>query len=374
MDTPPRLEDALLAILRDGSGTHATQLRARLVELLQWLTSARYDTGDPESPVVAADDALRAFLDHALRPAPVEPDLTTPEAAQEAVGDPREEFADQLAGLWDMLRNKSAARPFTDAYDAAGAGERTPGQRAWRLWTLIHLVSLRVPKAEAEQIRADAWGLAAGWNPDVTRPAGGDVSLPPPLPGLGPDGAATDDLPDVAAGGEAGRAAVALARQMLWLAAHDPCVLAGHPSIGVEQVAPFSSTTLGLYRKEFKQGLEDLEPAEPGSKAELIALARLDEAARGVVPMPLPPEGSWWRDRLAQSQGALQNHPCGKAIDFNLEAPFRSLGNKVDDNNVAAGKDWITDPGRHEGKVLWILRFPREGERGRVIYLPNTAR
>jgi len=360
----PRLDESLLAVLR-ADDEYAAALREQLYALGSTLARSKYAKDRPPR-IVEAWRALDTLLDRARVDEQPEP---APEPVETGEPEPpaRTSLADDLDAMWERLRDDEPTGAYARRMDEKAAG----GDPVEDRWQRIHLLCLRLPEETARAVRQEARDVAAR---HVEIPAGADELLP----GLDGPGGIDGDWkgPDP----EARFAALQpIARRLAWLAENDPAVFILHAELQydparVERPDPQEAQ---LYRRTIGSKMDRLADAEQGSEAEFDALIGLDEMFRGLVPLPLPQEGSWWTRSLREVREALiDGRP--EAAKYSLlgsRSSFLAFKERLHKTqNIAAGPDWLSPPVRGHDQIVWILRIPWgiTGDRvGRVIYLPS---
>ncbi|MBW6435177.1 hypothetical protein KZ829_15665 [Actinoplanes hulinensis] len=389
-DEGPRLDEALLAILRSPESEHTEALRRHLVELLKWLTGVTHERDRP-ARVDEAWQALDSLLKRAREPQAPEPvraavvaevaepepqdaeDQVTTEDLDTGVRESRppsaDPFRDELESLWRELTSTEPAAAYT-GYLGAGPAEDPIAD----LWKRIHLLLIRLPEEEAKAVRQQAREIAAA---HVDLPVEYDPYLPvlPGYDGGGPELAlehrpgAADRLGDL----------LPIARRFAWLAANDPAVWIGDRRLMTSVMERADPQSAGIYRTTMGQQIDNILVHEPGSAQELDGLIWLDELIRGLVPRPLPHEDSWWSLILNDIRDSvLARHQMASRYSMSMRPGMAFSGVRKtlqEDKNIAlAESGWVRDEAGLRGKVVWILRFPGRApgiSPGRVIYLPE---
>jgi hypothetical protein len=343
--------------------------------------------GDTGTDAVSPGDESAADGDGDAGDPALEAPAPTPEAA----------IAGRLSAVWRVLRRQGGTASYAVAFEEAGQApqEEEPAECARRLWTWMHLLSLRVPAAQGDELRIwfareankavgdtdekpadDEAGDAGG---AALVPAGGlspDEYLVPPLGIIGFDGSDAGARPGDTKGDTSDALArmALLARQVDWLAAHDPAVRTGFLNINRDpELRQLNDRSRENYRLAFSTRL----PAVRSPTAD--SLVRLDEAIRGIVPVPMPSADSWWRQRLDETGRTLKDKLGEQVFVPTVKASYQLLrdsGTVGDDANNVRIDASDTDSAK-KGDVAWVLRArikraSGEGpdDRARVVYVP----
>jgi hypothetical protein len=374
-DTPPDrppLEHLLVAALRS-DGDLGAGLRLKINDLIHWLVDQ--PVGDSRWPLVKAlfevqeCAAAPAVTGSESKPA-ASPDATdlgddpTPGADLTAADveqspDPEQVAAAGLAQLWHELHEDSHAGRYCLAYDPP-PGEGT-GLLTW-LWTRLHLVFLRLEAESARGYRERAATAAGDYR----------GQLPSPLPGIQPDGSPGQVELHELAGRLEGRwpKLPGLIITMNWLAHHDAGVKAAHYAI-TDHVEPFSEHSRQMFTNNLRDTLRKLTEVRAGTVDEVELLVDLDSMLRGVLPVPLPMEGSWWTSSLDESKVLLFSHQQCQWVgagDLNMENA--SAFKKYFEEGIAIPAADTADGNGKSGSRVWLLRYPAaasEGPKGRYI-------
>jgi hypothetical protein len=279
--------------------------------------------------------------------------------------------AEKLDRLWGDVRSERASARYAAAFQSVAADrpDADPAARARRIWEWIHLVCLRLSSEDADFLRLRAQdAVAATADADEASP---DEYLVPPLAVIGYRGVDVGhEQVSTATDGLVGMAR--LARQMDWLVQHDPAVRVGYRIVNSSaKLMPFTAISRELYHRQVEAKLK--APAEQ----ELSELIRLDEMIRGVVPVPLPSAGSWWRSRLDESERALTSVTRQEVGLPQVNTSYKSLldsgtiGSDGDNMRIAAEDTDRAGP----GDVAWVLRAwsgdGRNRDAARVVYVPS---
>jgi hypothetical protein len=286
-------------------------------------------------------------------------DLTASDPDEEehgsAAGEPS--IAESIDILWQWVREWDASAKYAAAFDKSdprGAGL----DPAVRLWEWVHLVGLRLPADEAGQLRAFAQAAIGAQDADAD--AAG-IYLVPPLPKAGYDGVNIGCEQTGSAGGVA--LMLASAQQMDWLAGHDPAVMAGYRT---GALMPFDHK-----KRDHYHGVVTTKLNREPENSELV---QLDELIRGVVPVPMPSEDSWWRSRLKQSEQTLTERLGDKVQVPQIGTPYLSLLDQDLIDNPGLLRISVADAnGPPRGNVAWVLRawsdHKHQQVRGRVVFV-----
>jgi hypothetical protein len=397
------LEALLLAVLKSGTPL-AIDLRDELHKLSIWLHTKFPDEPDGRQ-LFAALNALRdqgQLTDHGA--ASVEPDADvrgTEESASPAVPgtdpattdeqdgteegtaasedaiensaelDPADIAAGRLLALWEDLRKDPTAGRYCPGYGEPGASPAAG--RIERLWMCLFLTCLRLPREQAEDVRQRARDAMADY-PDAAQ------LLP-----LVPEGLPRDDEPRLR---KLRQVAVDDALQrwpgldedvswLAWLAWHDEEAHCAHGESNTLGISRFSDedSLRQLFTANFTDKLEDLRKISAanateadngtqadGSEAEARRLAKVDEALRGVVPIPLPQPGSWWTDCLERSKDRLESYSPGgsvvKVFSLTLSNPDEWETYFDSSDIVRIDLEKTADGQGGSGKRVWLLRYP----------------
>jgi hypothetical protein len=397
------LEALLLAVLRSGTPL-AIDLRDELHKLSIWLHAKFPD--EPDGRQLFA--ALNALRDQGQLTgqgaAPAEPDAdvggaqepvspavpeTDPAAADDRDGteagtatsddaiedraelDPADIAAGRLLALWEDLRQDPTAGRYCPGYGEPGAGPAA--LRIERLWRCLFLTCLRLPREQADDVRQRARDAMADY-PDAAQ-----------LPPLAPQGLPRDDEPKLrelrqVAVDDALRRWPSLAADvswLAWLAWHDEEAHCAHEESNTLGISRFSEEERlrELFTANFTDKLKDLRKisaanateADGGEQAddpeaEARRMAKVDEALRGVVPIPLPQPGSWWTDCLERSKDRLESYSPGgsvvKVVSLTLSNPGEWETYFDSSDIVRIEPDKTADGQGPSGKRVWLLRYP----------------
>ncbi|BCB81593.1 hypothetical protein GCM10022251_16570 [Phytohabitans flavus] len=284
---------------------------------------------------------------------------------------PEELFRQRLATVWtdDGSYEMYAAALLPDPDGATYA----------ELWRALHLADLRVPGtrqvgagavaalAAAQEEYAEVAGEQAAWQLDLAPEPLADEKLV----GLLPE---TID--------PARRQLLDFAAQVSWLLENDRTLRHGLADLPSGELQEVDGLVQRSHRAYLEGALENLAKAEPGSAEEFDALLRIDELLRGVVPVPLPAQESWWMNQLDHSLQLLIDHPGGTMVrPPDVPRPYRpaftgtnwssgELLMRVRKEQVHLMKPVSDKP----GDVVWILRLPSKGKPGRVVQIPSGLR
>jgi hypothetical protein len=267
--------------------------------------------------------------------------------------------AEKLGLLWQRIRKWDASAKYAAAFEKADPGAAELDQAAC-LWEWIHLVGLRLPMDKADQLRAMAQDAAGAEHADV---AGAGTYLVPPLPEVGYEGV---NIGYEQPGPVEGVALMlASAQQMDWLAEHDPAVMVGYEIIN-------RGGTLMRFDDGKRDMYQGLVATKLKREPEISELVQLDELIRGVVPVPMPSEDSWWRSRLKQSEQTLTECLGEKVRVPQVGTPYKSLLDQglIDSQGLRISVADANGPPR--GNVAWVLRAwsnQKHQVRGRVVYV-----
>jgi hypothetical protein len=294
------------------------------------------------------------------------PDGQTAEHLDMTASDPDEDDQESAAGessiaesidlLWQWVREWDASAKYAAAFDKSdprGAGL----DPAVRLWEWVHLVGLRLPADEAGQLRALAQAAIGAQDADAD--AAG-IYLVPPLPGADYDGVDIGCEQTGSAGGVA--LMLASAQQMDWLAGHDPAVMAGYRT---GALMPFDHN-----RRDHYHGVVTTKLNREPENSELV---QLDELIRGVVPVPMPSEDSWWRSRLKQSEQILTERLGDKVQVPQVGTPYQNLLDQHLIERPGLRVSVADANGQPLGNVAWVLRawsnHKDQQAPGRVVFV-----
>ncbi|MEO3788013.1 hypothetical protein ABGB12_32200 [Actinocorallia sp. B10E7] len=350
---------------QDGLGdVPLRRLYAELRDVLEELLAAPGEPGASSAETTPGEEPPPEPAQEATASVAVEPE---PESVPLSEPEPRELFAVELGRLWRELGEDPVARPYLPVFVENGSDAADTEL----LWERLHLLALRLPSADADALRARA-AEAAARLPECEVQAGGGF-LVPPLAELGYPG-----VPDPGALPRAGEDGFGylerVAKAMLWFAKHDPAVRNGHSlgSAGKETLEAFDDELIEDYAKLTNLAFGSVS-GQDGRKADV--LLSVDEAVRGVVPVPLPREGSWW-DRILESAGSLLRGHGVTAPPLSAPYPSRKDGQKSGKNVRVSREDVATRPGIQAGQIAWVLHGAVQTEDQkttgpRVAYVPT---
>ncbi|WP_424530676.1 hypothetical protein ACOZ38_13020 [Sphaerisporangium viridialbum] len=354
--------------------------------------------GDLTEPSPAKASPLEAMakaspLEAVGKASPIE---AVREARRPVVGDLDAMTAEALADVLTRMSGDRDVSPHAVPYQVPSAG--SPRERAAVTWERVHMLALRLAPEVADLWRGRAWEAVASAARDHAAATGAAVpqatppdeppDLPPSLEVIGYPG------PDLSAGSDAStwddlRRSLAkrdlahlvdMARQACWLAGHDQGLWHGFDVVtkGLEEA---SGSNLNLYLSNMRTRLTNLVGDSPGPVPEFRRLLALDEALRGLVPLPLPHRRSWWGRRTALLSDGLLAHPRSGDCNPRLQgSTFRTLvtTRRVDDGDPSVSASRAGTSPSFEGKVVWVLRVadpePPSGRPSlaRVVYVKST--
>ena len=281
------------------------------------------------------------------------------DAAQAARPSPAEAAARQLRELWRNLDKDLVAGRYCQVYGDPPESD-TAAAVDW-FWTSLLLTCLRLPGGQADRVRELAQAAVADY-PDREQ-------LPLLLPGDQPGEADPElgQLRELAGGLGRWPGLAGDVLWMAWLAWHDGgAKCAYHPTIA-QGIADFDEDIrLGFtvnMRNKLLSLCADAGP-EPGQEADQLVL--VDEALRGIVPVPLPQPGSWWAARLEESERRLrQAEYAGKirVLAIGLNSPTEWDNNFDKAEVVAIKPDEAAGDYAATFNRVWILRYPVQDPR-----------
>jgi hypothetical protein len=306
---------------------------------------AGHDIGADDS--AAAPDASPAGISAVDSPAP-EPEGT----------DPTVKAAEGLWLLWVELSDNQVAGPYCAAYGAPDAGATADAVR--ELWQRLFLICLRLPGEQADWIRQQAEAAVADY-------PGKEQLIP-----LVPQGLPTEDVAELAellelAPELAARwpGLIADASWLAWLTWRDEGVRCAHEGTAPRETepVPFEETRRARFSQHLVNRLKALAGAAAGS-SDPLPVVLVDEALRGIVPIPLPQPGSWWTDCLERSKERLESPVYSDTIHV---LPLEVNADTWDRNFDTKGAIRIQAAeaaGNHDGNgPAWILRYPAKDPR-----------
>jgi hypothetical protein len=389
-----RLEELLLAVLQSRTPL-AKGLRARLHLLSIWLLTefpdepdgrelmtalmTLRDQGNPVAPgeipvqpngsVIDAPEAAsdsRASEDHdaeqAIAPEESGAGLDEPQGDITAADDPApepeevdpvEEAAAGLRRLWVKLSDDQVAGRYCQVYGAPEAGADVDAVH--ELWKRLLLTCLRLPGGQADEIREQAKAAVADY-PDKGQ-------LVPLVPvGLPEEDAAElagllELAPELA---EKWPDLVSDAAWLAWLAWHDQgveCALEAAAQKQNEPV-PFEEKRRERFTHHLVNRLKALAKDDDPNGLNPPPIVLVDEAFRGIVPIPLPQPGSWWTDCLERSARRLESpdYP-GRIHVLSLELNTETWDKNFDTDVIRI--QVAQTAGNHgSNDRVWILRYP----------------
>jgi hypothetical protein len=225
----------------------------------------------------------------------------------------------------------------------------------------LFLTCLRLPREQAEDVRLRAQDAVAEY------PDAGQL-----LP-LVPEGLPQDDEPrlrklrHVATGGALARWQ-GLAEDvswLAWLAWHDEGAQCAHGESNTLGISRFSEDEQlrSLFTENFTDKLAGLgKVSADDSEDEARRLAKVDEALRGVVPIPLPQPGSWWTDCLERSRLRLESPRFGGSVVKVISLSLANVGEwetYFDSSDIVRiDADKTADGQGNAGRRVWLLSYP----------------
>lgn len=403
------LEELLLAVLRSGTPL-ADGLRAKLTMLMHWLTDAsegesadtlpatqllnaliqlrvlgnspcpdhKFPTDktdkevDPGNWIESDADRTAGLASEANEVREPEIPATDSDADRDAMAssdgrddmnkadednallDPAAAAAKRLRKLWEDMHRDPVAGRYCSVYgdppdiDAAAA--------IYWIWTRLLLICLRLPSEQADLVRGLAKDATEGYLDGQQ------------LPSLIPDqktGEADSEL------GELRELAPRLSKWpgladdviwLAWLAWHDEGAKCAHRPTNTRGIVDFDEELRQRFTANMRNQLNALfadAHSEPEQEPDQLVLA--DEALRGIVPIPLPQPGSWWADRLAESEQRLRQ----AKYEGRIKVLAIDLSNRAEwDNNFDRADVVTIKPDEAAGNSapafnrVWILRYP----------------
>lgn len=380
-DASPDVTALLAGLLARRESPFAAQLRERLQQLSGWLyqeviATDGIDDAEENDLAWALHKTLAELLRYRTPPAVPSPadqiGETPAESGQDAPGsdepkqeqelkDPRSEPKDGqalavLENVWQGLADSGERARYVHAY--GDVPDASPTEQAQWLLRRLDWVALRLTATEAARIRVEldkARGLLGLGEP-------GELLASQPLPN-------DDPL--------AGHSFAALAgtlRAMRLLADQDETIQCGLYSASASGPTPFSDKETTRFDYHLNDHVKKLAATRAGSADELTVLAKLDEIARGLVPVPVPERGSAWFAALDRFTDPIRVHPARSvltAVDVIEPAgQYAVLKHLFGDAKKISLEQ--SAPGTKVGEVVWILRNPRseaKDDRGRCLYV-----
>ena len=257
----------------------------------------------------------------------------------------------RLRELWDRQRDRPRVEPYIAAFEQIG----TPGDPIG-LWTWLHLLRLRLPEAEARELSDAAWSAVretaerfGSEGADIT-PKDLDRFLVPPIAFLEYEGREWQVPPSPLQDPSAALFAKTATR-MYQLTEIDPAVRCGYYQVdaGKDRLSEFDDRRRRSYRATLQRCLDRLSGGHPDP---LLALIDVDEAARGIVPVPLPAEGSWWEQTLSELRTVLSNLKATLPEIRSSYTPDQASGSQ----DVKLSQQDVAPLRAAKGQIAWILR------------------
>jgi hypothetical protein len=281
-----------------------------------------------------------------------------------------------LCDLWTNLAADDETAVFAAAYrvdDDPGAGQLELTRQRWER---LHLMCLRFNSEWAELWRRDVYERIAGalrengHEPGIIQLAeAGQGAAAPEIPGLREIGypgtapfSAEAGLPEQLAKSAEGldERWLPLARFAAiayWLDEHDPQLYGGLAGTHTSdrRLRP-PGTRSESYRQELTARVGDLAREHAGNSKELSRAVSVDEAIRGLVPIPFPAPGSWWTEFSHGLEETLTTHLSHQLFVPMPGMMFSSMSGKVELESPVVSPELVREYRLPVG-VVWVLRL-----------------
>jgi hypothetical protein len=345
-----------------------------------------------EAPGHEADDGISGPREWGASAGPAEDQREQQSAGRDL--SPEECVNTALRDLWERLAADRETAAFAADYRLEEDSGTDTADLARQRWERLHLMCLRVRSASAEQWRQEAYRqisavlLKNGHEPGEIHPTeGGPVDSQPEIPSLTEiDYAGTAPL--TADGGLPEQLATSaerlderwmpLARYAAvayWLDEHDPQLYGGLAGLhtAVRGLTP-PGTRSESYRSELIDRVDDLSIEHSDDRTELSRAVSVDEAIRGLVPIPFPARGSWWDAFNTGLTELVTKHLPSHAFVPMTRAPFTSVATQVEKESPQLSSELVHKYHLSPG-VVWVLRlgYPENivsaQSKARVVYV-----
>ncbi|RCG27897.1 hypothetical protein DQ384_25585 [Sphaerisporangium album] len=383
----------------DGNAGNATDVadRTDATDAVTAGPMAPVPNASADEPAAATTPAKDSVRESTLVAADVTEDIPVPggeeTSAEARPPAPRPSRAEVVAGALRQLCRELADDPETRDYAVAYELDHltgSPDEWSAAVRRRTSLLFLRLAPAAEETWRKRAAELVSralrdnGHPEDVDEgdlesasgPEGRSDSGPPQV--LDPD-VITELLGSDPRRGEPWRRLAELAASVIWLAEHDPATWMGFSALAPDKNLRPAAGEVTSYRSAMGSRFDNLLAADPGSVEEFARLAETDEAIRGLVPIPLPQQNSWWDRQVRLLRTINDEHSEGRhaIVIAPGSAPFKELwkAGRVSDDSIALTGEGYRDLLRcDKGSVVWTLRVGYGPDKlCRVAYVPSAS-
>jgi hypothetical protein len=301
-----------------------------------------------------------------------------------------------LRDLWERLAADQETATLAADYRLADDLGRDPADLARQRWERLHLMCLRITSESAERWREEACRQISatlrenGHEPAPIHPAEcGPVAGQPQIPSL-PEIRYPGTAPLTADGGLPEQLAkqaeglderwIRLARYAAvayWLDEHDPQLYGGLAGVHTTDrgLTP-PGTRSEAYRSTLIDRVGDLATEHTDDRTELSRAVSVDEAIRGLVPIPFPAPGSWWDVFNIGLAEMLTKHLPGASFVPVTRVPFATVSGRVEKESPQLAPELVRKYRLAPG-VVWVLRlgYPEHVIPGRskprVVYVSS---
>jgi hypothetical protein len=397
-------DESVKAAYRAGRASVEALIEAVGQEVRRAAENDKADAADPEDSADAVSGAAQA------------PDLKPVDDTQDSQPDPDAGFAGDgqqspmaighghedlspvvcvstvLHDLWASLAADDETAVFAADYRLDDDPNADQADLARQRWERLHLVCLRIGSEMAGLWRQEAYERISaklqenGHEPQTVAGDGGAQPEIPALPeieyrGTAPWSTETGLPEQLAKSAEGlGERWLPLARYAAiayWLDGHDPQLYGGLAVVHTtdRELSP-PGTRSESYRKELIARVGDLAREHEGDYKELSRAVSVDEAIRGLVPIPFPVRGSWWTEFNQGLEETITKQLSQQIFVPDLHIAFSSISRQVEQESPQVSRELVRKYRLSPG-VFWLLRlgYPEhmipKKSKARVVYVSS---
>ncbi|MEV6982661.1 hypothetical protein AB0M95_15555 [Sphaerisporangium sp. NPDC051017] len=175
--------------------------------------------------------------------------------------------------------------------------------------------------------------------------------------------------------GERWRPLAELAAAVAWLAEHDPATWVGLAGVVPGKDLRPAAREVTSYRSAIASRFAGLLDKSLDDTKRFVRLAETDEAIRGLVPIPLPRQGSWWDRQVELLRKIIDEHPGGRGATMITPGSvlYKDVRQSMSDDCIQLRQREFLELVRGEpGSIVWTLRLGYGDKRARVVYIPSS--